>query len=74
MHVFYVGMAAKWNAALECHVCSTEAYDRNSNQTPHGEHVGWYWVSGLPGCLWDGEASGPFATDAAALADAQEVA
>lgn len=33
---------------------------------------GWYWWSCFPGCLPDGEPMGPFATQAEALADAQE--
>ena len=34
---------------------------------------GWYWHSCFPGCLPDGEPSGPFATEADALADAQDI-
>lgn len=30
---------------------------------------GWYWWSCQPGCLPDGDPSGPFATEAEALAD-----
>jgi hypothetical protein len=33
---------------------------------------GWYWWSCFPGCLPDGEASGPFETRELALADARE--
>lgn len=33
---------------------------------------GFYWWTCSPGCLPDGEANGPFATYAEALADAQE--
>lgn len=33
---------------------------------------GWYWWSCSPGCLPDGDAIGPFATEAEALADAQD--
>jgi hypothetical protein len=40
------------------------------------EHIitaaGWYWVSGFPGCLWDGEPNGPFKTEAEAIVDAQD--
>jgi hypothetical protein len=38
------------------------------------EHLesGWYWWSCFPGCLPDGEPNGPFATEAEALADAQD--
>jgi hypothetical protein len=33
---------------------------------------GWYWCAASPGCLWDGEPSGPFATSRQALQDADE--
>lgn len=33
---------------------------------------GWYWQTGFPGCMPDGEPNGPFATQADALADARE--
>jgi hypothetical protein len=33
---------------------------------------GWFWWTCLPGCLPDGPAIGPFATQAEALADARE--
>jgi hypothetical protein len=33
---------------------------------------GWYWWACFPGCLPDGDPSGPFATEAEAIADAQE--
>jgi hypothetical protein len=33
---------------------------------------GWYWWSCLPGCLPDSDPYGPFATEAEAIADAQE--
>jgi len=33
---------------------------------------GWWWRSGFPGCLPDGEAQGPYETEAEALADARE--
>ena len=34
---------------------------------------GWYWWACFPGCLPDGEASGPFASEADAIADAQDI-
>lgn len=34
---------------------------------------GYYWWSCFPGCMPDGEATGPFDTQEAALADAQNV-
>jgi len=33
---------------------------------------GWYWWSCFPGCLPDSDPVGPFATEAEALADAQD--
>jgi hypothetical protein len=33
---------------------------------------GWFWWTCLPGCLPDSSAFGPFATQAEAIADAQE--
>lgn len=41
----------------------------DANGTPK---VGWFWWSCFPGCLPDGEPSGPFATEAEALADARK--
>ena len=32
--------------------------------------AGWYWWSCFPGCLPDGPASGPYATEAEAMSDA----
>lgn len=34
--------------------------------------AGWYWWACFPGCLPDGEPSGPFNTESEALADAQD--
>lgn len=36
--------------------------------------IGWYWWSCFPGCLPEGDPSGPFATEAQALADARDAA
>ena len=33
---------------------------------------GWYWWSCFSGCLPDGDATGPFATEQEAVADAQD--
>lgn len=43
--------------------------DSNGDDSPE---PGWYWWTCLPGCLPDSEPFGPFATEAEALADAQE--
>jgi hypothetical protein len=32
---------------------------------------GWYWWACFPGCLPDGEPTGPFETESAAIEDAQ---
>jgi hypothetical protein len=34
--------------------------------------LGWYWWTCMPGCLPDGEADGPYETQAAALEAAQD--
>jgi hypothetical protein len=34
--------------------------------------TGWYWQAGLPGCLPDGEALGPFETEQEAIKDATD--
>ena len=34
--------------------------------------AGWYWWACFPGCLPDGPPQGPFTTEAAAVADAQD--
>jgi hypothetical protein len=36
------------------------------------ERAGWYWAAGFPGCLFDGEPSGPFAYSYQAHQDADE--
>jgi hypothetical protein len=33
--------------------------------------AGWYWWACFPGCIPEGEANGPFDTEAEAIADAQ---
>ena len=35
------------------------------------DESGWYWCPCFPGCMPDGEASGPFPCEADAIADAQ---
>lgn len=49
-------------------VGSFETYFVPLGQHPDGS--GWYWRACFPGCLPDGEPSGPFATEEEALADA----
>lgn len=51
-------------------------FHMEETQEPHGSFEifhqtrGWYWAAGFPGCLHDGEPSGPFATSRQALEDA----
>lgn len=45
---------------------SDEASDKGATEP------GWYWWACFPGCLPDGEATGPFATSQAAYDNAQE--
>ena len=35
--------------------------------------AGWYWWTCFPGCMPDSDAFGPYATEAEALADAQDI-
>ena len=58
---------------------SERAMQRHRRQHP-GEDgpcgitsAGWYWWPCFPGCMPDGDPVGPFATEAEAIADAQEV-
>jgi hypothetical protein len=48
--------------------------DKGRNYDSEGEEVrpGWYWASGFPGCTWDSEPVGPFATSMQAHKDADE--
>lgn len=39
---------------------------------PTPPEPGWYWWSCLPGCLPDGDADGPYESEAAALEAARE--
>lgn len=43
---------------------------RAVREPTHGP--GWYWWACFPGCLPDGEPSGPFATEQEAIDNAQE--
>jgi hypothetical protein len=47
------------------------SYDlRDENGAPMPE--GWYWWSCFPGCLPDGDPTGPFSSEDEALADARQ--
>jgi hypothetical protein len=70
VETFYIGTVRHYRDRLDCFRCSDWANDEDN--TPHSEHVGWYWVPCFPGCIPDGEPSGPFTTEAEAVEDAQE--
>ena len=44
----------------------------SDQETYHDMAAGWYWAAGFPGCLYDGEPSGPFAYSQQAHQDADE--
>jgi|19_taG_2_1085344.scaffolds.fasta_scaffold315961_1 hypothetical protein len=48
-----------------------EGYDNPLEDDSFLSDPGFYWVAGLPGCLWDGEPTGPFDSEEKAIADAQ---
>jgi hypothetical protein len=45
---------------------------RNPSKDERCNGGGWYWQACFPGCLPDGEPSGPFATEADAINDANQ--
>jgi hypothetical protein len=53
------------------HVSTKESADFWADANGDPAEPGWYWWACFPGCLPDGDPNGPFATEAAALADAQ---
>jgi ribosomal protein S27E len=58
------------NQSLECPICGDTALTGRFAQSSTGR---WWWWSCFPGCLPDSEPSGPFDTEAEALADAQDI-
>ena len=50
-----------------------DALPDEAHNLPGSETIGWYWWSCFPGCLPDGDPNGPFATEAEAIADAQNI-
>ena len=50
-------------------------YDPDAEQDPDNEEflpAGWYWHACFPGCIPDGEPSGPFGTEKEAIRDAND--
>jgi hypothetical protein len=68
VEVFYL-------SKLELAYCQRDVWYsiHNFGDDANLSEIGWYWWSCFPGCLPDSEPFGPFATEAEALADAQEV-
>jgi hypothetical protein len=67
--------------AAQCRCCGVVEFDSREPaylehvacENPRSEYIpGWFYAFGLPGCLWDSEPVGPFATEAEALAAARE--
>ena len=50
----------------DSHICATD------EDTCELGQAGWYWAAGFPGCLPDGEPTGPFAYSQQAHEDADE--
>lgn len=46
---------------------------RPGNMDSDDTDAGWYWWTCFPGCLPEGDAVGPFKTEAEALEDAQVI-
>lgn len=68
IEVFFVSVADAAQARIDA--SKAECAD---DDVAHWETVsGWYWWPCFPGCLPDGDPVGPFATEAEALADAQD--
>lgn len=63
-HVFYLGRPDIERAGSDAEAHADNPPDR----------AGWYWQSGFPGCLPDGDATGPFTSSLAAFRNAREEA
>jgi hypothetical protein len=60
--------------SLETFYCTTAAIRADDWRDDDGELMGegWYWWACFPGCMPDSDPSGPYATEAEALADARD--
>ena len=70
------GIEHKLFALPDCetfHLNASEVAEINQTRQEWDEALepGWFWHPCFPGCLPDGAAVGPFATEAEAIADAQ---
>ena len=50
---------------------SDTVFFNEDDQQPYG--TGWYWWTCLPGCMPDSSPFGPYPTEAAAIAAAQDI-
>lgn len=58
---------------LECHGCGDCESSNPAHRSEEPGHVlpaGWYWWACFPGCMPDGDPSGPFETEEEAIEDA----
>ena len=60
------------HALPDCEVFYASADELESDAPGEYLPAGWYWWACFPGCLPDGDPSGPFETEAEALADARD--
>jgi hypothetical protein len=56
--------------SVECPLCGDKAVNGRFARHSTGH---WWWWPCFPGCLPDGDALGPFGTEAEAIADAQNI-
>jgi len=52
---------------------SFEIFWHNRGDYPDNREPGWYWWPCFPGCIPDGEATGPFHSSYLALVDAVDI-
>jgi len=57
-------------------ICDTDKHEPRGTNLCHVEQcvvpAGWYWAAGFPGCLYDGDPMGPFASSQQAHENADE--
>jgi len=57
-------------------ICDTDKHEPRGTNLCHVDRcvvpAGWYWAAGFPGCLYDADPVGPFASSQQAHEDADE--